>query len=370
VTAPFAAALAALLFSAATLAQPVDPASQKARAVVLGSIDKLAGSTTVRAERSTNDLGWDCLAMVKLADSGDERALRRVRAIADELVRDVQRGGPGGVSGWTTEIADKRCTGGGYDAFGDKTCNPPGTPYALQTGLANACLALASKRLSDPALLKVARESFWSWKGVMLQDAPCRPDCAYFPTSSHPNDRDRYVRNMNVFMALAGLALGKAGDAEAERLGRAAMKSELAEQAQGNRGYLGVLDRQYKAKPQEVDRIENHAAAVSITVAYMAELTGEPAYAKHAMELWRVWAECDNDRCRKATCSYWSADPARCQNTHTSASCAFRAQSPQAAKWCEDLLSKVPAVGSYGVLAWQLGSAGPDQQRSGKGAKK
>jgi len=332
----------------APLAADLPAAAQQ---MIAASIDKSLGSTGVRSDRSANDLGWDCLAAVALAERGDARGKTRAHIIAGALMRDVVKSVDGKPIGWTTEIEDKRCPQGGYDAFGDGTCNPPNTVYAFQTGLATACLASTSKLAGDPAMFDTAKAVFASWRPYLIPAAPC-PDCAYFAMSNSPNDAGRYVRNMNVFMALAGASLGAAGDAEAGQLARRLMASELAESAHGNKGYLGYMDRGWKKNPAlESDRIENHAASVAIVSKRIGELLDSSDYRQLGLRIWREWATCDNDRCKAATCSYWAADPARCQATQTAAHCAFRSVDPLARERCVQFLEKVQAVGSFGQFA-------------------
>lgn len=348
----FVASLAA--FTVHAQAQAGADLSGTQQQKVSSSIDKQLASTGVRSDRSANDLGWDCLAAVAMGERGDVRGKTRARIIADALMRDVIKSADGRPLGWPTEVKDKRCPQGGYDAFGDGTCNPPNTVYAFQTGLATACLASTSKLVGDPALLETARAVFAAWRPYLMSATPC-PDCAYFQMSNNANDAGRYVRNMNVFMALAGASLGAAGDAQAGQLSRRLMASDLAETAHGNKGYLGYMDPGYKKDPGlESDRIENHAASVAIVSALIGDLLGEPAFRQHGLRIWREWATCDNDRCKTSTCNYWAGDPGRCQATQTAAYCAFRSADPMARERCNQYLDKVAAVGSFGVLAIAL----------------
>lgn len=329
----------------------------EALAKVSASVNVFLSSTRVKDTRSANDLGWDCLAALEMARLGEERALKRIRAISNELAKDALRGADGKVLGWTASIRDdRRCPAGGYDAFGDGTCNSVDTVYALQSGLALACLAKASKVLQDDKLGDMATESFASWKTFVLPASPC-PGCVYFATSNSPNDANRYVRNMNVFVALGGAALAANGSEEAASFVQRAMQSEMGERQAGNRGYLGRLDPQWKRSRSEADRIENHAAAVAVSALQMGEWLGTPEYRRYGQEIWMDWARCDNDRCRKATCNYWAADPKRCQATQTAAHCAFRSSDPAARDLCLDYLSRANAVGSFGILSLLLGRA-------------
>lgn len=342
------------------LAQPEAPALADLTAGgqdrVVASIDAMLKSKSVKKDRSKNNLGWDCLAVTELAASGDPRAVARLRVIVAELKADMIKSAQGKPLGWTASIVDKRCPRGGYDAFQDRTCNPPDTVYAFQSGLGIACLARASKPLGDPALLATARQVLAAWQSFVLPKSLCR-DCLYFQTSGSANDAGRYVRNMNVFMAFGAANLGATGDAEAMQIARRAMASELAESARGNQGYLGILDPQWMKSKKEADRIENHAASVAVLSMQMGNLLGDAKIAQHAKKIWHEWATCDNERCRNATCKYWAADPARCQATTTAAHCAFRSTDPRASESCKQYLDSVPAVGSFGIWALSVGGA-------------
>jgi hypothetical protein len=205
--------------------------------------------------------------------------------------------------------------------------------------------------LDDPALLATAKQAFEAWRPFLIPATPC-PDCAYFAMSSSPNDAGRYVRNMNVFMALGGASLAAVGDADAGRLAKRLMASELAESARGNKGYLGFMDPGWKKNPAlEGDRIENHAAAVAVVSERIGELLASADYRQHGLRVWREWATCDNDRCRAAACRYWAGDPARCQATLTAAHCAFRSADPLARERCVQYLEKTREVGSFGLLS-------------------
>lgn len=321
------------------------------------SIAAMLESKSVAKGRSANDLGWDCLAATELAARGDARATGRLRLLVGALLPDLVKTPQGSPAGWTATISDtKRCPRGGYDAFGDATCNPPGTAYAFQSGLGIACLARAAGPLGEPRLLDTARQVLASWEPLATTRAPCR-GCIYFPASNHANDAGRYVRNMNVFIAFGAASVGAAGDAKAMQIARAAMASELAEQARGNKGYLGVLDPQWIKSAAEADRIENHAASVAVLSRQIAALTGDAAIERHAIAVWKDWVGCDNDRCRGAACSYWAADPERCQATQTAAHCAFRDLEPRARELCLRYLDKVTGVGSFGI--WAIGVGTP-----------
>jgi hypothetical protein len=318
---------------------------------VAASLEALLKARKVEAKRSAGDLGWSCMAATELAQLGESRSAGKVRAIAAQLTRDLVWSASGTPQGWGKSSADKRCPRGGYDAFGDGTCNPNDTVYAFQTGLGIACLARASLILNDPVLMKTAQGVFSSWQPLAIK-GPC-PHCIYFPISNSPNDADRYVRNMNVFMAFGAATLGSiTGNSDILAMARRTMDSELEEYRRGNRGYLGVRDPQWIKSKGEADRIENHAASVALISKEIGILLSSEEYGNYAHSAWHTWAACNNGRCRNSDCKYWAADPSRCQTTQTATHCAFRLTDDRANQLCQSYLGKVPAVGSFGL--WSL----------------
>ena len=307
------------------------------------------------ASRSANDLAWDCLGVASALNEGVEVAGPRLKGIADEMAGRVVKDRQGQPKGWAASIQDSHCPGGGYDAFNDGTCNDASTVYAFQSGLGMACLAIASEALKEPRYLDTAKQVLRYWERQTLQP-PCG-ECVYFATSDNPNDRGRYVRNMNVFVGFGALFVGTVGrDAQALKTGRAALQSDVVERRGGNRGYLGKQDPAFAKKPaQEANRIENHSAAVAVMALEGARLTGSDELHRHALQVWRDWAKCDDSRCIKADCKYWAGDANLCQATTTASHCAFRQLEPDARQQCTTLLSKADRIGGYGLYSYFLG---------------
>ncbi len=310
-------------------------------------------------DRSANNLGWDCLAAVALVRAGDVRAKDRVEAIAQALAAQaVVDSATKRVQGWRATLASAQCKNGGFDAFGDGTCNAPDTTYAFQTGLAIACLAQASDALRRPEWLRLAGEAMDHWRERRLPGGVCE-GCVYFATSDSAYDAARYVRNMNMFMAFGAASLGAVrGDRELMDLAAKAARSDVAERTDGNRGYLGRLDPQWKARATERDRIEDHSAAVALLALDMGRtLPAGQSFVEHGTTVWGDWAGCDNDRCRTAGCGYWAGDARTCQGTFTATHCAFRRADPRAAEQCRVYLEKVARLPSFALWALMVGGA-------------
>ncbi|MDD5177487.1 MAG: hypothetical protein PHQ05_13805 [Sterolibacterium sp.] len=332
---------------------------EDASKIIERSVEGLLRRKKVDTNRSANDLGWDCLAANALLEAGDLRAKDKVQSIAKQMTKIVARSKSNdSPTGWVADIQDKRCEHGEYDAFGDGTCNSRETTYAFQTGLGIACLAKSSIALHDRSLLVVAKSVITRWQGFMMQNIPCR-GCVYYATSDNVNDKDRYVRNMNVFMAFAAASIGVAtGEDEFYDIANRAILSDIDERQSGNRGYLGKLDPEWIGNPvHEADRIENHSAAIAVLSTAIGRMLGSNKVIDHGLGVWRDWARCDNKACRNLSCSYWAGNAEQCQATHTAAHCAFRLQDPLAASQCRAYLLRTRSVPSFGVWATLLGGS-------------
>jgi hypothetical protein len=363
-------ALLLSLFVAPSLAQDRSPQPREVRGLgefrveprtkMTQSTDVFFRDLKVNPDRSANDLGWDCLAATALLKQGNDGVRKYVVSIANQMKNAVVRSpSTSKPIGWPASIDDKRCPNGGYDAFGDNTCNAPDTTYASQTGLGIACLAKASTALHEPALMEIAKHVFSHWQSQTLQKNVCN-NCIYFATSDNANDDDRYVRNMNVFMAYAAAVLGsETHDPGPKKMAALAVQSDIVERKGNNRGYLGKLDPQWHLKASEADRIENHSAAIAVLSLEIGKLLGSQTITDHGRTVWRDWATCDNDRCSKADCKYWAGNAGQCQATHTAAHCAFRAGNDMADAQCTRYLNSTKRVSSFGIWSSLLGNAPP-----------
>ena len=316
------------------------------------------------ADRSANNLGWDCQAAAELASLGVPGAKPRLLAIADELAADVVRSEKTGKAvGWawdTTEDKVKACVPAkGPDSNVDARCEAGvRTIYAFQSGLGMACMAQAGRLLPNGSkYLTVAQEVMDYWKRLQMKKAPC-PNCIYFATSDSVTDEVRYIRNMNLFIAFGASQLAAATtDKDLSELARRSIQSDVWERESGNRGYLGKLDPIWSSRPRENERIENHAASMAMLLNVMGKSLEDDKTSRLGFTVWQDWATCDNSRCLSAGCKYWAGDANKCQSTATAAHCAFRLQSPQAKSQCELLFDKTKRLGGYGI--WSVLQARP-----------
>jgi hypothetical protein len=316
----------------------------------------------VPPDRSVQNLGWDCMAAAALLEAGEEAARPRLRALAAAIaalaVRDPMTRQ---ARGWAAPLNSPQCAAGGFDAFGDGSCNRSDTVYGFQSGLAIACLAQSGRLADDAEALRVAGEAMASWRTRQLPAASLCERCIYFATSDHANDAGRYVRNMSLFVGLGAAALAlSTKDSDLAELAQRSWRADAEERRLGNRGYLGSLDAQWRSRPSERDRIEDHSAAVAIVVEQLGRWLGSAQAQDHAKVVWQDWATCDNERCRSAGCGYWAGDAARCQGTFTAVHCAFRQSDPRAASQCLTYLDKAPRVAPMAIWALALG----DRSRS------
>ncbi|HRI18329.1 MAG TPA: hypothetical protein PL196_07385, partial [Burkholderiaceae bacterium] len=189
-----------------------------------------------------------------------------------------------------------------------------------------------------------------------ISRAPCE-GCVFFATSDSAQDEDRYIRNMNLFVAFGASELGRATqDARLLETARQSVRADIWERSNGNRGYLGKLDPLWTSRAGESERIENHSASMALLLKVMSWSLADPAAARQAEVVWRDWASCDNKRCQTAGCAYWAGNAAQCQATATAAHCAFRQADRLARTQCETLVALQPSLGSYALWAIALGA--------------
>lgn len=322
------------------------------------SVKSFLASPPPPATRDAGDLGWDCMAAAALVEAGDKPAEKKLGEIAQVLADKAVRA-KGQALGWPYEGKSMdSCPGGGLDAFGDGTCNKKDTVYSFQSGLGAACLAKAGGLLHSDQFTSTASQIFNYWQKFTLEKPAC-PGCIYYLYSDDANDRGRYVRNVNVFMAFGGAALGAAAhDDAATNLSRQAVKSELSERRAGNHGYLGRLDPEFMAKKADsAETIENHAAAVALVMDQIGVIDHSSEAREHGLGVWREWATCNNKRCQKTTCNVWGGNATTCQATLTATHCAFRNRDPLAARNCNEYLSRASSLPTYALWATVYGGA-------------
>lgn len=254
----------------------------------------------VPAVRSANDLGWDCMAAARLTEMKHRGAKGLLEEVADRQLAAVEHSHLNGMAiGWGASRAhEPTCVTdtGDYESLycdaGHRTL------YAFQTGLGMACLSLAGKLLERSDYLETAKAVSAYWYLTRKSKAPC-PGCIYFAISDSASDKARYVRNMNIFMAFGFSHIDAATqNIDHKDISLQAVRSDMWERQNGNRGYLGKLDSLWSARPDESKRIENHAAGNALILDEIAKLLRDGQVADHAFITWKDWATCQERRCK------------------------------------------------------------------------
>ena len=267
----------------------------------------------------------DCIGAMALFRSGERIARERAIADADRLlslkVLDLE-----GRAGWPyvqalTPAAQKCGEAGSLDAFGDGTCNPPETPYMIQTGYAVACLAQVAMMTGDKKYLEAATVSINNSWLIGFENATCPGSYDYF-YSYHHNDAGRFVRNTNAIMGVGLIWLFEATkNVKYRERALAIAKSEQCEIAAGNFGYFGFSDKRYVASPQrESRRIENHIVHQIKFLQLVAHKFNNTQAKTDAKVLLNAFLNCKEPHCRPNNCSAW-AIPADCRVSQNIAPC-------------------------------------------------
>lgn len=321
------------------IAQDLPEALQARVADVAKSLRKDRSEKPGAKARSANSLAIECLTAVELYARGDKAVEGALRNAATGLVEQAIDDGK--KPAWGRDDADEKtakCPNGGFDHFGDGTCDPANAAYAFQSGLATACLVRAGKLLGDAKFKEFGQRALDYWKPKSSMPGDCN-GCRYFWASDVQADSNRFVRNTSQFLSLP-YAINDGGGRNTPPIVEETLKAEAWERSRNNRGYLSALDPQWKRKATEADRIENHAAAVGVLLRGIAFETGNQQAADLARWNYETWANCGNDRCIKTGCKYWAGNPQQCAITATYAHCAFRNVSAQAKDKCLAVLGR------------------------------
>jgi len=332
--------------------------------VGFGSVGPVLAATSDMPPLATdpNPLAFadDCLASIARYGQGAEGLLRRARADGDELVRlatlDANKR-----NGWpfnqrATEASKKCGQPGSLDAFSDGTCNPPETPYMLQTGYAVACLAQLYITTGEAKYVQAARKALSDSWNLGVSASGCR-DCFYYWYSYHPNDLNRYVRNTNVAMGL-GIAwmYAATGDPAYRDRALAIAKAEHYEIQSGNFGYFGADDPKFRANPKlESQGIENHIPHQVKGLKDIGKLLDNAQALSDAKVLLDSFLICKNERCRPNNCLVWAAPPS-CRATATIAPCILADQGEPYKSRCDDVLKELPRLNSFQIFLLESAS--------------
>jgi hypothetical protein len=305
-------------------------------------------------KRSANELGYDCLAAVALERAGvTGGTARALRSVADlQASAMLRRGGALAWRATSNAAQEAKCGPGGWESFG--VCNGPDTAYGFQSGLAIACLSETGALTHDDSLLALAKRSFHYWD-LFRGPVPGCSGCLYYWESDKPAAKNRYVRNLSLFLGFAAASVAlRTGDKELASVAHEVVKSDIWEESKGNHGYLGRLDPLSK-RPGEAERIENHAAAVSLLLEGIGRAVDMPGARAAGLAVWKEWATCSNKQCLANNCSYWGADPSRCAVTVTPTHCAFRARDKLADTMCLAALDNAKSLSPFAILAVIMG---------------
>jgi len=299
-------------------------------------------------------VAYDCLAALALPSDGVPGQADRMKSASDGLVVLYVQDDTGR-SGWpyVQKMTDKaaRCgTAGSLDAFGDGTCNPPKTPYMIQTGYAVACLAQLTLATGDAnylTLAKVAIDDSWH----LGTPVPGCRECFYYWYSYHPNDENRFVRNANLIMGLGVAWLYAAtGDDKYRNRALAIARAENREIRAGNFGYFGIDDPRYQANPKlEAERIENHIPHQVKALKDIGTLLGDPQALENSTIMLDAFINCRNNRCRPDNCKAWAA-PASCKATATIAPCILADRGEPYQSRCESVLKELPRLNAFQIF--------------------
>ena len=342
----------AAAFIAQDGADPLRALSPAAGKLVREAIVKYAAGEPRQVEVAAST-AWDCLASAAILRTGLADSSERLKAAVDALLR-IGAPHQSGALTWSIPARPPKRScrvRGELDAFNDGTCNPPGTGYGFQSGVAAACLAEASDLLHDSHLLDVAQASLRHWESLSEPVRGCR-SCRTFRYSDDPNDSGRSVRNINLFLGLAAASVGAHGKVDAAlKVVDRVLATEEVELSNKNFGYLGSSDPRFRKNPEkEGSRTEDHYVSMLGLVNGIGVLTGDRRAAELAARYYRIWADCRNERCRNNGCGYWSGDIKACSNTHSFGHCQLRSRDPAAAAKCEEVIKRGKLQNPYALL--------------------
>jgi hypothetical protein len=296
-------------------------------------------------------LATDCIAATELARYLGKSAADRAGADADALLA-IEDPAHLGKAGWSLPVEEngKDCAGPGSAISFGSTCNPPGTIYMFETGLALTCLGKAYGLTQKPEYLSGARAAVDATWNAGAENCP---DCFFYWYSLNPANAGRYVRNTNVLMGM-GLAAFYADTREArlvERM-RAIAAAEHAELAAGNLGYYGINDMLQRTNAaRERRRIENHVPSVAVGLYEIGAATNDDTAKYEGMKLMQAWMHCGASVCGLLPCKNWGADSSRCMVTQTAAPCFFANRDPDFKNACRAYLDRADRLGSYQLWA-------------------
>ena len=300
---------------------------------ILSALNAVSSPTLAQAQDGISKGGiaakekgayWNAIECL-IASNGD------IVTYAENLMK-LQSNSETGASGWpyknNTGKTGRCHSPNSIDAFSDGTCNPPETPYMIQTGYAIACLGRAYLATKDNRYLELAQKAADDSWDLGVDDGSCKGSQNYWFSYSK-NDFGRFVRNTNTIMGIGLLWLYRATENPKYRNRVIAIaKSEKCEIAAGNYGYLGIADPQYKKAPtSESRRIENHIPHQVKFLDMTSSALGDKDSGEAAQQLLSAFLSCKESHCKPENCEAWAAS-FKCQQPQKLAHCMLP-ESPQ-----------------------------------------
>lgn len=294
-------------------------------AFVLQVSPSFAESSSVQANANPLAIAQDCLGAMARYRGGEVRALAEATADAERLLFLYTKDGSG-LRGWPyaqelTLAAQKCGVAGSIDAFSDGTCNPPETPYMIQTGYSVTCLAQVAAVTKSKKYLELAVAAIEDSWGLGVTDVTCDGSYDYWYSYS-ANDRGRFVRNTNAIMGIGLLSLyGATSNARYRQRALAIAKAEHCEIQARNFGYFGIRDPRYAKDPQrESRRIENHIVHQIKFLQLVGANAGSAEAANDSKRLLDEFLTCSEPQCRPDNCAKWAVPP-ECRASASVAPC-------------------------------------------------
>lgn len=270
-----------------------------------------------------------------------------IATYAENLIK-LQSKSESGAVGWpykdNTGKTGRCASQNSIDAFSDGTCNPPETPYMIQTGYAIACLGRAFLMTKENRYLDLAQRAAKDSWNLGAPDETCKGSHNYWFSYSS-NDVGRFVRNTNAIMGIGLLWLYRATEnSKYKDRVIAIAQSEKCEISAGNYGYLGIADSQYKRNPtSESRRIENHiphqVKFLDMTSFDLADKDSK----KTAQQLLTAFLNCKEKQCEPGNCGVWAVSP-NCRQPQKIAHCMLPDSTHFNAENCEQAKQSIKNI--------------------------
>ncbi len=344
------------LFLAFCLLAVLKTTAVRAEATIFRVPTKIDDMPALQAGDYVNSLAvaFDCLGSLALHARKVKGSLERAIADGQRLLA-LQTVDGSGRSGWPyrpeMNVQTQKCGEAGALPSFAGPCNPPETPYMIQTGYAVACLAqLHVATEGDREFLRAAERAVTdSWSLGTSPDG-CH-GCFYYWYGYNRNDHQRYVRNTNLIMGLGLTWLYAAtGKQEYRERALAIAAAEHREIAAGNYGYYGIDDSSHKANGVlERKRIENHIPHHVKALKDIGVMFGNQNALEDSKRMLDAYLNCDSPHCRPANCRDWAV-PLACKGTMTIAPCIMADRDETNSRLCIETMRVFSRLNAFQVF--------------------